>query len=220
MGDNLLILAFVVIVIGGIGSVRGAFVAALLVGLVDTLGRSFASDVLRQRAFVLRRQPGGAGARLHADLCADGGGAFLQARRPVSGAGLSDAGCRRLDAHDAARAAGSRASRRAGASVRGARARAASRAPRRRALCARALHALHHLRHRGARARSRARLRRARELRPRGLHRHRRAMRPASSPRAASTTASSGSSSRSPRAASSRSRPARSRSRRAACISS
>jgi branched-chain amino acid transport system permease protein len=47
MGDNLLILAFVVIVIGGIGSVRGAFVAALLVGLVDTLGRSFASDVLR-----------------------------------------------------------------------------------------------------------------------------------------------------------------------------
>jgi len=47
MGDNLLILAFVVIVIGGIGSVRGAFIAALLVGLVDTLGRSFASDVLR-----------------------------------------------------------------------------------------------------------------------------------------------------------------------------
>jgi branched-chain amino acid transport system permease protein len=47
MGDNLLILAFVVIVIGGIGSVRGAFIAALLVGLVDTLGRSFASDLLR-----------------------------------------------------------------------------------------------------------------------------------------------------------------------------
>jgi branched-chain amino acid transport system permease protein len=38
MGDNLLILAFVVIVIGGIGSIRGAFIAALLVGLVDTLG--------------------------------------------------------------------------------------------------------------------------------------------------------------------------------------
>jgi branched-chain amino acid transport system permease protein len=47
MGDNLLILAFVVIIIGGIGSVRGAFVAALIVGLVDTLGRSFASDLLR-----------------------------------------------------------------------------------------------------------------------------------------------------------------------------
>ena len=38
MGDNVLILAFVVIVIGGIGSIRGAFIAAMLVGLVDTLG--------------------------------------------------------------------------------------------------------------------------------------------------------------------------------------
>src|SRR6202035_5703875 len=47
MGDNILILAFVVIVIGGIGSVRGAFVAALLIGLVDTLGRSFSVDILR-----------------------------------------------------------------------------------------------------------------------------------------------------------------------------
>jgi branched-chain amino acid transport system permease protein len=47
MGDNLLILAFVVIVIGGIGAIRGAFVAAILVGLVDTLGRSFATDAVR-----------------------------------------------------------------------------------------------------------------------------------------------------------------------------
>jgi branched-chain amino acid transport system permease protein len=47
MGDNILILAFVVIVIGGIGSIRGAFIAALLIGLVDTLGRSFSIDVLR-----------------------------------------------------------------------------------------------------------------------------------------------------------------------------
>ncbi len=47
MGDNILILAFVVIVIGGIGSIRGAFVAALLIGLVDTLGRSFSIDILR-----------------------------------------------------------------------------------------------------------------------------------------------------------------------------
>src|SRR5215204_2722230 len=47
MGDNILILAFVVIVIGGIGSIRGAFLAALLIGLVDTLGRSFASNILR-----------------------------------------------------------------------------------------------------------------------------------------------------------------------------
>jgi branched-chain amino acid transport system permease protein len=47
MGDNILILAFVVIVIGGIGSVRGAFLAALLIGLVDTVGRSLAPTVLR-----------------------------------------------------------------------------------------------------------------------------------------------------------------------------
>jgi branched-chain amino acid transport system permease protein len=47
MGDTVLILAFVVIVIGGIGSIRGAFVAALLIGLLDTLGRSFSVDLLR-----------------------------------------------------------------------------------------------------------------------------------------------------------------------------
>ena len=47
MGDNLLILTFVVIVIGGIGSIRGAFIAALMVGLVDTLGRSFGPSILR-----------------------------------------------------------------------------------------------------------------------------------------------------------------------------
>ena len=39
MGDSILIKTFVVIVIGGIGSIRGAFVAALIVGLVDTFGR-------------------------------------------------------------------------------------------------------------------------------------------------------------------------------------
>jgi branched-chain amino acid transport system permease protein len=47
MGENILILAFVVIIIGGIGSVRGAFVAAIFVGVVDTLGRAFLPDVLR-----------------------------------------------------------------------------------------------------------------------------------------------------------------------------
>lgn len=39
MGEPVLILAFVVIVIGGIGSIKGALVGAVLVGLVDTLGR-------------------------------------------------------------------------------------------------------------------------------------------------------------------------------------
>jgi branched-chain amino acid transport system permease protein len=47
MGENILILAFVVIIIGGIGSIRGAFVAAIIVGLIDTVGRAFLPDVLR-----------------------------------------------------------------------------------------------------------------------------------------------------------------------------
>ncbi|MFQ5691425.1 MAG: branched-chain amino acid ABC transporter permease [Nitrospinota bacterium] len=41
MGENILILTFVVIVIGGIGSIRGALLGAILVGLIDTLGRAF-----------------------------------------------------------------------------------------------------------------------------------------------------------------------------------
>jgi branched-chain amino acid transport system permease protein len=46
MGENILILAFVITVIGGIGSIRGAFVAALLVGFIDTLGRAFFPGLL------------------------------------------------------------------------------------------------------------------------------------------------------------------------------
>lgn len=41
MGEDILIPSLVVLVIGGIGSIRGALVAALLVGLVDTIGRAF-----------------------------------------------------------------------------------------------------------------------------------------------------------------------------------
>jgi branched-chain amino acid transport system permease protein len=47
MGENILILAFVVIIIGGIGSIRGAFVASILVGLIDTVGRAFLPDLLK-----------------------------------------------------------------------------------------------------------------------------------------------------------------------------
>lgn len=47
MGENILILTFVVIVIGGIGSVRGAFIASLMVGMVDTLGRAFLPTLFR-----------------------------------------------------------------------------------------------------------------------------------------------------------------------------
>lgn len=48
MGEQILILTFVVVVIGGIGSVRGAFLGALIVGLVDTLLRAFLPGLLRQ----------------------------------------------------------------------------------------------------------------------------------------------------------------------------
>ena len=47
MGDDILILAFVIIVIGGIGSIKGAFVAAMLVGQIDIIGRAFLPDMLK-----------------------------------------------------------------------------------------------------------------------------------------------------------------------------
>ncbi|HRL27509.1 branched-chain amino acid ABC transporter permease [Alcaligenes sp. SDU_A2] len=47
MGEEILILVLVCIVIGGIGSIRGAFVGALLVGMVDTAGRAFLPMLLR-----------------------------------------------------------------------------------------------------------------------------------------------------------------------------
>jgi branched-chain amino acid transport system permease protein len=46
MGDNILILALVVIVIGGIGSIRGAFIAAIAIGIIDTMGRAFLPNML------------------------------------------------------------------------------------------------------------------------------------------------------------------------------
>jgi branched-chain amino acid transport system permease protein len=48
MGESILILAFVVIVIGGIGSIRGAFVGSLLVGFVDTFGRTLLPFLFRE----------------------------------------------------------------------------------------------------------------------------------------------------------------------------
>ena len=48
MGEEILILVLVCIVIGGIGSIRGALVGALLVGMVDTAGRAFLPMLLRQ----------------------------------------------------------------------------------------------------------------------------------------------------------------------------
>ena len=46
MGDNILILTLVVLIIGGMGSIKGAFVAALLVGFIDTIGRAYLKDFI------------------------------------------------------------------------------------------------------------------------------------------------------------------------------
>lgn len=47
MGNEIIITAFVVIIIGGIGSMKGAFIAAIIIGLIDTMGRSFLDDLFK-----------------------------------------------------------------------------------------------------------------------------------------------------------------------------
>ena len=47
MGEPILILAFVVIVIGGIGSIKGALIGSILVGVTDTIGRIFLPELLK-----------------------------------------------------------------------------------------------------------------------------------------------------------------------------
>jgi branched-chain amino acid transport system permease protein len=54
MGDDVLILAFVVVVIGGIGSVPGAAIGALIVGVVDTLGRGCCRSSSRSSSVPMR----------------------------------------------------------------------------------------------------------------------------------------------------------------------
>lgn len=53
MGDRIIIIAFVVVVIGGIGSVRGAFVGAILVGLVDAFGKILVPNVSSLVMYIL-----------------------------------------------------------------------------------------------------------------------------------------------------------------------
>jgi branched-chain amino acid transport system permease protein len=48
MGERVLITTFVVIVVGGVGSIRGALVGALLVGMVDSLGRAYLPQGMQQ----------------------------------------------------------------------------------------------------------------------------------------------------------------------------
>jgi branched-chain amino acid transport system permease protein len=53
MGDGFLIISFVVVVIGGLGSVSGAFWSALIIGLVDTMGKAYAPKVAGLAIYVL-----------------------------------------------------------------------------------------------------------------------------------------------------------------------
>ena len=53
MGSQVLIMCFVVVVIGGIGSVRGALIAALLVGLVDTFGKVLLPQIAGMLVYLL-----------------------------------------------------------------------------------------------------------------------------------------------------------------------
>lgn len=53
MGGSILIICFVVVVIGGIGSIRGAFLASLLIGFVDTFGKVFVPHAAGVLVYVL-----------------------------------------------------------------------------------------------------------------------------------------------------------------------
>jgi len=53
MGNQVLIVSFVVVVIGGIGSVRGALVAALLIGVADTFGKVLVPQIAGMTAYLL-----------------------------------------------------------------------------------------------------------------------------------------------------------------------
>ncbi len=48
MGNDIIITAFVVVIIGGVGSIKGAFIAALFIGMIDTFGRAFLDVILAQ----------------------------------------------------------------------------------------------------------------------------------------------------------------------------
>jgi hypothetical protein len=85
MGEPILILTLVVIVTGGIGSIRGAFYGALIVGIVDTIGARVPADDPARVPRALARAGCRPGDRVDADLRADGGGARHSSAGPVPG---------------------------------------------------------------------------------------------------------------------------------------
>ena len=89
MGEDILILTFVVIVVGGIGSIRGAFVGALIVGLVDTLRPRLPARPLRPRPRALDGGCAGRLARDRGDLSPDGADPGDPPAWPAAGQGLT-----------------------------------------------------------------------------------------------------------------------------------
>ncbi len=87
MGNNIIITAFVVIIVGGIGSMKGAFIAALLIGLIDTLGRSFLDDIFKLVDVDRGRRNLGPCRVGNADLHHHGGGAGVATAGPVPAEG-------------------------------------------------------------------------------------------------------------------------------------
>jgi len=53
IGDNILIISFVVVVIGGIGSIKGAFIGAMLIGLADTFGKVLLPEMASMVVYAL-----------------------------------------------------------------------------------------------------------------------------------------------------------------------
>ena len=161
MGENILILAFVVIVIGGIGSIRGAFVAAILVGFVDTLGRAFLPDLLR---LMLSPNAASTAAPALSSMLIYLLMAIVLVVRPE---GLFPAGRQMTGALNARNLRGRRAAGRAGAAAGLCRAH-------RQPVRAHAVHPHRHPRAGRRQPQSHPRLWRHGELRPRRLSRHRR----------------------------------------------
>ena len=91
MGEPVLILAFVVIVIGGIGSIKGAFVGAILVGLTDTLGRSLLPVFFGLFMDTSSATTIGSSLASMSIYILNGGGSYLPAQGPFRG-GLDDPG--------------------------------------------------------------------------------------------------------------------------------
>ena len=82
MGEQILILTFVVVVIGGVGSIRGAFYGALIVGIIDTMLRAFLPGLLRRHGRRPEADALGAGLSSMGIYLADG----ARAADPAEGA--------------------------------------------------------------------------------------------------------------------------------------